>query len=109
MKSCMVALSLVVASCLHALPGVGDKSKEIFNPNTPTQAVVDTYGWCMRKNMSGTLANCCGWARQVASELRVNCIDLSAIVASCYNSLASGALKPLLPIHIRKPAWSVHD
>ena len=76
----------------RALPGVGDKSKEIFNPNTPTQAVVDTYVWCMRKNMSGTLAkgaiplvcspsphniwgdgqvvrnavNDCGWARQVA-------------------------------------------
>lgn len=103
------------------LPGVGDESKEVFNPITQKQEVVHTYGWYMRRYVSDTLAkgaipivcspiprkiwkdgkvvrnadNYGGWAKQVASEFHVDFIDLNEIIARRYDALGPEAVEAL--------------
>ena len=38
------------------IPGIGDESREIYNPVMQTREVVHTYGWYMRKYISDTRA-----------------------------------------------------
>jgi len=103
------------------LPGVGEESKDIFNPITKKQEVVHTYGWYMRKYVTDTLAKgaipivCSpiprkiwkdgkivrnadhygGWARQVAAAANVAFVDLNEIIASRYDALGVDQVEPL--------------
>ena len=103
------------------LPGVGDESKEIYNPIMKKQEVVHTYGWYMRKYVADTSArgavpivcspiprkiwkegkvernadNYGGWARQVASQSKVDFIDLNEIIARRYDALGEAQVEPL--------------
>jgi lysophospholipase L1-like esterase len=103
------------------LPGLGDESREIYNPIMKKQEVVHTYGWYMKKYVSDTLAkgaipivcspiprkiwkdgkvvrnadNYGGWARQVADEKKVAFVDLNEIIARRYDSLGEAKVEPL--------------
>jgi lysophospholipase L1-like esterase len=103
------------------LPGIGDESKEIYNPITHKQEVVHTYGWYMRKYVADSLAKgaipivCSpvprkiwkdgkvvrnadsygGWARQVAAQENVAFIDLNEIIAKRYDALGEAQVEPL--------------
>ena len=87
--------------------GIGDESKEIFNPKTKKQEVVYTYGWYMRKYIrdakaKGAVPIVCSpiprndwkegkvarstesyakWAREVAQQEGAAFIDLNELVA----------------------------
>jgi lysophospholipase L1-like esterase len=95
------------------LAGVGEETKEIFNPLTKQQEVVHTYGWYMRKYVreaqaKGATAVLCSliprktwkdgkierakyadWAKQVAEEERVPFLDLNAAIAARYDALGA--------------------
>lgn len=103
------------------LPGVGDESKEIYNPITHKQEVVHTYGWYMRKYVADTqakgavpivcspiprkiwkdgkvernAANYGGWAREVAAQAKVAFIDLNEIIGHRYDTLGKAQVEPL--------------
>ena len=103
------------------LPGVGDESKEIYNPITHNQEIVHTYGWYMRKYIADTLAkgaipivcspiprkiwkdgkvlrnaeNYGGWAREVAEQAKVAFVDLNEIIARRYDELGEAHVEPL--------------
>jgi len=103
------------------LPGIGDESKEIFNPITHKREVVHTYGWYMRKYVADTLArgavpiicspiprkiwkdgkvvrnadNYGGWAREVAAQSKVAFIDLNEMIARRYDALGEAQVEPL--------------
>jgi lysophospholipase L1-like esterase len=103
------------------LPGVGDESKEIFNPITRKQEVVHTYGWYMHKYVADTLAkgavpivcspiprkiwkdgkvvrnaeNYGGWAREVAAQAKVAFVDLNEIIGRRYDALGEAQVEPL--------------
>jgi lysophospholipase L1-like esterase len=103
------------------LPGIGDETKEIYNPITQKQEVVHTYGWYMRKYVTETLAkgaipivcspiprkiwkdgkvvrnaeNYGGWARQVAEQTKAAFIDLNEIIAKRYDALGEAQVEPL--------------
>lgn len=92
--------------------GVGDESKEIFNPITKKQETVYSYGWYLRKFVSdlkakGATAVICspiprnsfkdgkvgrsndsygGWAAQVAQQTGSSFIDLNALIADQYDA-----------------------
>lgn len=99
--------------------GVGEESKEIYNPITKKQEVVYSYGWYLRKFVNdakakGAIAIICspiprnsfkeekvgradesygGWAAQVAKQTGAYFIDLNHIVADKYDSLGSEKVK----------------
>ncbi len=101
--------------------GVGDETKEIFNPITQKQEVVHSYGWYMRKYVTGTKAKgaipivCSpiprkiwkdgkvvrnaadygGWAREVAVQERVAFVDLNEIIARRYDALGEAQVEQL--------------
>jgi len=103
------------------LPGVGDESKEIYNPIAQRQEVVHTYGWYMRKYVTDTLAkgavpivcspiprkiwkdgkvvrnaeNYGGWAREVATQSKVAFVDLNDIVGRHYDALGEAQVEAL--------------
>jgi rhamnogalacturonan acetylesterase len=103
------------------LRGVGDESKEIYNPITVKQEVVHTYGWYMRKYVADTLAkgalpivcspiprkiwkegkvvrnadNYGGWAREVAMQSKVAFVDLNEIIGRRYDALGEAQVEPL--------------
>ena len=103
------------------LPGVGDESKEIYNPITQKQEVVHTYGWYMRKYVADTLTkgavpivcspiprkiwkdgkvvrnseNYGGWAREIAEQAKVAFLDLNDIIARRYDVLGEAQVEPL--------------
>ena len=103
------------------LPGVGEESKEIFNPITKKQEVVHTYGWYMRKYVSDTVAKgaipivCSpiprkiwkdgkivrnadtygGWAKQVAAASNAVFLDLNEIIAHRYDALGEAQVETL--------------
>jgi len=105
------------------IKGIGDESKEIYNPITKKQEVVYTYGWYMRKYIretkaKGAIAIVCspiprnewkdgkvirspdtysGWAEQVAKEEGAYFIDLNNLVALKYEELGEEKVKPLFP------------
>jgi lysophospholipase L1-like esterase len=103
------------------LPGVGDESKEIYNPITQKQEIVHTYGWYMRKYVADTLAkgavpivcspiprkiwkdgkvvrnseNYGGWAREIAEQAKVAFVDLNEIIARRYDVLGEAQVELL--------------
>ena len=105
------------------LPGIGDESRDIYNPIMKKQEIVHTYGWYMRKYVKDTLAKgaipiiCSpiprntwkdgkivrntdtygGWARQIAVESHIGFINLDEIIAQRYDSMGEAKVNPLFP------------
>ena len=103
--------------------GIGDESKEIFNPKTNKQEVVYTYGWYMRKYIrdakaKGAVPIVCSpiprndwkegkvarstesyakWAREVAQQEGAAFIDLNELVAKKYEEMGAENVKPFFP------------
>ena len=95
--------------------GIGNESKEIYNPITKKQEVVYSYGWYMRKYVKdakakGAIPIICslvprdnwegrkvkrsddsygGWAAQIAKEEGAYFIDLNNLVADRYEALGA--------------------
>src|SRR6478672_9326433 len=106
-----------------SIKGMGNESKEIYNPILKKQEVVYTYGNYMRKYIrdtkaKGAIAIVCstiprndwkngkvsrskdsyaGWAEQVAKEEGAYFIDLNDLVASKYEAIGQEAVKPFFP------------
>lgn len=106
------------------IKGIGEESKEIYNPIRKVQEVVHTYGWYMRKfindaNAKGAIPIVCSpiprnewndgkvsrsatdgytkWAQEVAKSEGVAFIDLNDIVATKYEALGASAVKAFFP------------
>ena len=103
------------------LPGTGDEIREIENPILKRHEVVHTYGWYMRQYAVETIAKgatpilCSpiprkiwkegkvvrnadsygGWARRIATELRIGFLDLNGIIARQYDTLGEAKVEPL--------------
>ncbi len=101
------------------IKGVGNESKEIYNPIRKKQEVVYSYGWYLRKFVTDTKAKgaipiiCSpiprnnfkdqkvgraadsygGWAAQVAQQTGAYFIDLNQRIADKYDSLGSEKVK----------------
>ena len=106
-----------------SIRGIGNESKEIYNPIMKKQEVVYTYGYYMRKYIrdakaKGAIAIVCspiprnewkdgkvirskesysGWAEQIAKEEGAFFIDLNDLVATKYEQLGTEAVKPFFP------------
>lgn len=106
-----------------SIRGIGDSSKEVYNPIMKKQEVVHSYGWYMRKYIKDTKAKgaipivCSpiprndwkegkvirspetysGWARQVAEQEEAYFIDLNNLVSLKYESMGAQAVKPFFP------------
>lgn len=104
--------------------GIGEESKEIFNPITKKQEVVHTYGWYMKKYINdakakGAIAIVCSpiprndwqegkvkratesygkWAQEVAQAQGAYFIDLNNLVAARYEAMGAEAVKPFFPV-----------
>ncbi|MFI5129396.1 MAG: rhamnogalacturonan acetylesterase [Chitinophagales bacterium] len=104
--------------------GIGEESKEIYNPITKKQEVVYTYGWYMRKYIrdtkaKGAIAIVCSpiprndwkdgkvsrssdsyskWAEQVAKEGGAFFIDLNSLVASKYEEMGTEKVNTFFPV-----------
>jgi rhamnogalacturonan acetylesterase len=105
------------------IKGIGDESKEIYNPIMKKQEVVYTYGYYMRKYVrdakaKGAIPIICslvprdqwkdgkvnrskdsyaGWAEQIAKEEGAYFIDLNDIIATKYEALGEDAVKAFFP------------
>jgi lysophospholipase L1-like esterase len=105
------------------IKGIGNESKEIYNPIMKKQEVVYTYGYYMRKYIrdakaKGAIAIVCspiprndwkdgkvnrskdsyaGWAEQVAKEEGAYFIDLNDLVATKYEQMGADVVKPFFP------------
>lgn len=103
--------------------GIGEESKEIFNPKTNKQETVYTYGWYMRKYIrdakaKGAIPIVCSpiprnnwkdgkvtrssdsyglWAKQVAEQEGAAFIDLNELVARKYEEMGPNSVKPFFP------------
>ncbi|HSY61168.1 MAG TPA: rhamnogalacturonan acetylesterase [Cytophaga sp.] len=103
--------------------GIGEESKEIYNPITKKQEVVYTYGWYMRKYVretkaKGAIAIVCSpiprnewkegkvirssdsyrkWAEEVAKEEGAYFIDLNDLVSLKYEELGIEKVNPFFP------------
>ncbi len=103
--------------------GIGDESKEIYNPIAKKQEVVYTYGWYMRKYVDETKAKgaipvvCSpvprdnwdkdkvrrsdstytGWAKQVADSRGAYFIDLNNKIADQYELLGQPKVSTFFP------------
>lgn len=101
--------------------GIGDESKEIYNPIRKQQEVVYTYGWYMKKYINDTKSKgatpiVCSfvprniwqdgkikrstvdyglWSKQVAEQTGTFFIDLYSIVANQYDALGTEKVTPL--------------
>ena len=106
------------------IKGIGDESKEIYNPIAKKQEVVYTYGWYIRKYIreakaKGAIAIVCSpiprndwkegkvmrssesyakWANEVAKQEGAYFIDLNEIVASKYEEIGAEKVKPFFPV-----------
>ena len=106
------------------IKGIGDESKEIYNPIAKKQELVYTYGWYMRKYIrdakaKGATAIVCSpiprndwkegkvirssesyvkWASEVAEQEGAYFIDLNEIVASKYEEMGAENVKPFFPV-----------
>jgi rhamnogalacturonan acetylesterase len=104
--------------------GVGEESKEVYNPIQKRQEVVYTYGWYMRKYIrdakaKGAIPIVCspiprndwkegkvtrsansytGWAEQVVKEEGAYFINLNNLVATKYEEMGAEAVKPFFPV-----------
>jgi rhamnogalacturonan acetylesterase len=106
------------------IKGIGEESKEIYNPITKKQEVVHTYGWYMRKFINDVKAkNATGivcspiprnewkegkvvrsttdgyakWAKDVAQAQGVYFINLNDVISTTYETLGSDAVKAFFP------------
>jgi lysophospholipase L1-like esterase len=103
--------------------GIGDESKEIYNPITKKQEVVYTYGWYMRKyaneaKAKGAIPIICSpvprnnfkegkvsrvndsygtWARETATTTGAWFIDLNNTIADEYEKLGPDQVKAFFP------------
>lgn len=104
--------------------GIGDESKEIYNPIMKKQEVVYTYGWYMRKYIKdakekGAIPIVCSpiprndwkdgkvirssesyskWAGEVAKEQDAYFINLNDLVALKYEEMGADKVKPFFPV-----------
>ncbi|MBL7739930.1 MAG: rhamnogalacturonan acetylesterase [Chitinophagaceae bacterium] len=104
--------------------GIGDESKEIYNPITKRQEVVRTFGWYMRRYIreakdKGAVPVVCSliprnnwkdgkvvraadsyalWAEQVAKEEGAYFINLNELVAAKYEEMGADKVKPFFPV-----------
>lgn len=105
------------------IKGLGDESKEIYNPITKKHERVYTYGWYMRKYIRdakarGAIAIVCSpvprdnwkedkvvrssdsyakWAKEIAKQEKAFFIDLNEIVAVKYEEMGAEKVKPFFP------------
>ncbi len=105
------------------IKGIGEESKEVYNPIMKKQEVVYSYGHYMRQYIrdakaKGAIAIVCspiprndwkegkvtrsaesyaGWAQQVAKEEGAYFIDLNNLVATKYEAMGADAVKPFFP------------
>jgi lysophospholipase L1-like esterase len=103
------------------IPGIGDETKDIYNPILKIQETVHTYGWYLRKYVVDTIAagatpilcspiprkhwkdgkvvrnadSYGGWARAIATEQHVGFVDLNEIIGRKYDALGEAAVEPL--------------
>jgi lysophospholipase L1-like esterase len=105
------------------IKGIGNESKDIYNPIMKKQEVVYTYGYYMRKYIrdakaQGAVAIVCspiprndwkdgkvsrskesyaGWAQQVAKEEGAYFVDLNDLVATKYEQMGAEAVRLFFP------------
>jgi len=105
------------------IKGVGEESKEIYNPILKKQEVVHTYGWYMRKfvkeaQAKGATAIVCSpiprnqwkdgkvirsvnsygqWAQEVAKQTGAFFIDLNTLTSEKYDQLGEEKVKGFFP------------
>src|SRR5215203_5990577 len=103
------------------IKGIGEESKEIYNPILKKQETVYTYGWYMRKYVrdvkaKGAVAIVCSliprtdwdngkvkrsndsygkWAREIAEPEGAYFIDLNNIIANKYDAMGEQQVAPL--------------
>jgi rhamnogalacturonan acetylesterase len=106
------------------IKGIGEESKEIYNPIMKKQEVVHTYGWYMRRYIreaknKGAVPIVCSpvpgndwkdgkvvrstesytkWAEEVAKEEGAYYINLNDLVALKYEEMGADKVKPFFPI-----------
>lgn len=104
--------------------GIGEESKEIYNPILKKQEVVHSYGWYMRKYIQeaksrGAISIVCspvprndwkdgkvsrskesysGWAEQIAKEEGAYFINLNELIAAKYEEMGADNVKPFFPV-----------
>ena len=104
--------------------GIGDESKEIYNPIRKIQETVYTYGYYMRKYVrdtkdKGAIPIVCSlvprdnwkdgkvarasdsyalWAKQIAEQEGALFIDLNELIANKYDAMGQEAVKPFFPV-----------
>lgn len=104
--------------------GIGEETKEIYNPITKRQEVVHTYGWYMRRYIreakdKGAIAIVCSpiprdnwkdgkvtrssdsyskWAEDVAKEEGAYFINLNELVAAKYEEMGPDKVKVFFPV-----------
>jgi rhamnogalacturonan acetylesterase len=105
------------------IKGIGDESKEIYNPIAKKQEVVYTYGWYMRKYIrdakaKGAIAIVCSpiprndwkegkvmrssesygkWAKEITEQEAAYFIDLNEMIAAKYEEMGAEKVKPFFP------------
>ena len=106
------------------ISGIGDSTKEIYNPITKQNEVVHTYGWYLSKmandaKAKGATVFICSpiprnewkdgkliryngtgyglWAKQTAEATGAYFIDLNSITADTYDAMGQELVKPLFP------------
>lgn len=105
------------------LKGLGDSTRDIYNPIMKKQETVHTYGWYMRKYVADTRAKgataiiCSpiprnmftdgkvhrndadygGWSKETAAATGAYFIDLNAIIADQYDRLGADSVKNFFP------------
>lgn len=105
------------------IKGIGNESKEIYNPITKKQEVVYTYGWYMRKYVNdakakGATVVICSpvprniwknnlvernnndyglWAQETADSTGAFFIDLNSIIADAYEEMGPDKVKAFFP------------
>jgi lysophospholipase L1-like esterase len=105
------------------IQGIGEETKDIYNPITKKDETVHTYGWYMRKYIretkaKGAVAIVCSpvprdnwkdgkvnrstesyakWAKEVAKEEQCLFIDLNDIIAGEYEVLGAEKVKAFFP------------
>jgi rhamnogalacturonan acetylesterase len=106
-----------------SIRGIGEESKDIYNPIMKKQETVYTYGYYMRKYIRDTKAKgaipiVCSpiprndwkdgkvirstdsyakWAKEVAEQEKAYFIDLNDLVALKYEAMGAEAVKPFFP------------
>lgn len=109
--------------------GIGNESKEIYNPILKKKETVYSYGYYMRKYVNdakskGATAIICSpvprntwkdgkvargndsytlWAKQIADETKVSYIDLHNIISDAYEVLGVDSVKTFFPVDHTHP------